>query len=269
MAKEIDTSRSLSGGDIELGLEMASGAFSGLSVIHKFGADQAVGTSFEPITSGGVWPTPQVSGATALRIKAGGNANDTAAGTGAREVTIVGLDETGAEVTEALATAGASASSATTATFVRIYRAYVSSSGTYATASAGSHSADIVIENSAGTADWATINSTPFPMSQSEIGCYSVPLGCTAYISNIVVNVDSTKAATILGFKRENILETAAPYTAMRSFLELGGVSGEEFITPKIPYGPFPALTDIGFMAKLTSGSGEVDVDFEILLVKD
>ena len=55
----------------------------------------------------------------------------------------------------------------------------------------------------------------------------------------------------------------------MRVWLQLGAVSGEEIIDPKIPFGPFPALTDIGFMAKVPSSTGEVDIDFEMLLVKD
>jgi hypothetical protein len=269
MAREINTTKQLGGSDLETGLEIAAGVLDDLSVVHKFGANAAVGTSLEVVSSNGVYRTPQVSGATTLRIKAGGNANDTAAGSGAREITLIGLDETGAEVTETLATAGASASSATTATFLRLFRVFVSASGTYATSAAGSHSAAITIENSAGTEDWAEIGATPFPLSQSEIGAYTVPLGYTAYINNIIVAVESNKSATIIGFQRENILETAAPYTAMRTFLELGGAAGEEVFTPKTPFGPYPALTDIGFMGALSSGTGEIDVDFEILLIKD
>lgn len=104
-----------------------------------------------------------------MRIKAGGNAADTAAGAGAREVTLIGLDASGNVVTEAIATNGISASSATTNSFIRLYRAYVSASGTYATAAAGSHTAAIVIENSAGGTDWLTIDATSFPLAQSEV----------------------------------------------------------------------------------------------------
>jgi hypothetical protein len=247
------------------GAQITAGLAPGWTSVHKFGRHLGVGTSFVPVSIGGIYRTPQVAGATALRVKAG-NANDTAAGTGAREITLIGLDETGAEVTEALATAGGSASSNSSATFIRLYRAYVSASGTYATASAGSHSADIVIENAAGSEDWLTISSTDFPRSQSEVASYSVPLGFTAYVTNIIVSVESTKPADFLMFQRQNILETAAPYSAMRVVLEMGGVDGEEIITPNLSYGPFPALTDIGFMCKAGASTPEVDVDFEILL---
>lgn len=247
--------------------EVSKGNVTGHSIVHKFGRNTAVGTTFVPITETGLYQTPQTGSATTLRIKAGGNANDTAAGSGAREVTLVGLDETGAEVTEAVATAGASASSATTTTFMRLYRAYVSASGTYATASAGSHSADIDIENGAGGTDWATISATAFPNGQTNIACYSVPLGKTAYVKSIEIFVDATKVPDILFFKRENILETAAPYTAMRLQLVSPGTEGAVPIRLNSPLGPFPALTDIGFMAAVSSGTADVAIDFEIYLV--
>ena len=233
-------------------------------IIHKFGSNGDVGTTFEPISIGGIYRTPQPAAATALRVKAG-SANDTAAGSGAREITLEGLDSTGAYVSEALATAGASASSNSSASFIRLYRAYVSASGTYATASAGSHSANIVIENSAGTEDWLTIQSTGFPRAQSEVGAYTVPLGKKAYVISYTIDVDSQKTADILFFKRGSILDASAPYEAMRLVFELTGLSGQETVQPKTPIGPFDELTDIGFMAK-AAATAVVGVDFELIL---
>lgn len=250
-------------------LDIGRGLWSGLSTIHKFGR-AVVGTSFVPVALGGVYQTPQASGATALRIKSGGNANDTAAGSGAREITVTGLDENFNEATETIATAGSSASSATTTTFTRLYRAYVSASGSYATASAGSHSGDIVIENSGGGTDWGTMSATNFPRGQTEIAAYSVPTGYTAYIKYIAVNVESNKTVDILGFSRANIDETSAPYSAMRVFIEMGGIdAGETEIKPDTPMGPYVGPCDIGFLAEVSTGSGEVDIDFEILLVNE
>jgi hypothetical protein len=149
---------------------------------------------------------------------------------------------------------------------VRLYRAYVATSGTYATSSAGSHSADIVIENSGGGTDWATITSTDFPRGQSEIGIYTIPLGKEAYLHSAIISTDSSKSTDVILFKREGILGAAAPYSAMRVIFEGGGLAGTENLAPQTPMGPFPALTDIGFMAKVSTGTGEVDVDFELIL---
>jgi len=250
-------------------IEVAKGNIPGHSLIHKFGHNEAVGTTFAPVTQGGVYPTPQVGSETTLRIKAGGNANDTAAGTGGREITLEGLDETGAFATATLATAGVLASSATSITFLRLFRAFVSASGTYATATVGSHAADIVIEDSGGTEDWATINLNSFPAAQTEIGVFSVPLGFTAHMLSASVFSDSTKITELSFFQRQNILETAAPFTAMRLVFDALLEGGNSPINPKSPIGPFPALTDIGFMANVDVSTASVNVDIEILQVAD
>lgn len=248
-------------------IEVARGNVPGASLVHKFGMNYAVGGTYVPLCVGGLYNTPQTGSATTLRIKAG-NANDTAAGSGAREITLQGLDETGALVSEAVATAGASASSATTATFMRLFRAYVSASGTYATQTTGSHSADIDIENGAGGTDWATIYSTGFPHSQSEICVYSVPLGKKAYVLDYGITSDANKDFDFIFFKRESILATSAPYEAMRIQFEGVGIEGEIKRVFRDPL-EFPALTDFGFMVTVGTGTAQMSGDMNILLIDD
>ena len=65
--------------------------------IHKFGTSDAVGTTFVPIARGNVYQTPTT--AQALEVVST-DANDTAAGTGARTVTVIGLDSTWQEITQ-------------------------------------------------------------------------------------------------------------------------------------------------------------------------
>jgi len=248
--------------------EVAKGNVPGHSLIHKFGRNAAAGTTFVPMSLGGVYRTPQPAAATALRIKAG-NANDTAAGSGAREITIQGLDETGALVTAVLATAGASASANTSETFIRFFRAWVSASGTYASVAAGSHAADIVIENAAGSEDWGTIDVTSFPKAQTEIGAYSVPAGKTAYLLAATIHSDSTKITTIIFFQRTSILDAAAPYDGMRMVFDVTVKEGMSEERPVSPSGPFAGPCDLGFLGKVGVGTAEVVVDFELLLVDD
>ena len=247
------------------GISITDGSLPGYSVVHKFGRNDAVGSSFAPVAMGAVYQTPQLASATTLRVAAGGNANDTAAGTGAREVTLIGLDETGADVEEAVATAGASASAVTTATFSRLFRAFVSASGTYATTAAGSHAADIVIENGAGGTTWATIDATGYPRGQTEIAAYTVPLGFTAYVPYQRVTADGNKAVDIVFFQRRGIDDAAAPYDAMRTVNTFSQVLGNAEDSPEIPRGPFPALTDIGFMAKAATAA-TVECEFTVIL---
>jgi hypothetical protein len=251
--------------DADFNLDVARGINPKISILHKFGRNKAVSTTYAPISIGGVYQTPQVSGATTLRVKAG-NANDTSNGTGARTITLVGLNASGQEITETISTAGASNGTASTNAFLRLYRAHVATSGTYGTSAAGSHSADIVIENSAGGTTWATIDYGNFPKGQTEIGVYTVPLGYNAYINNISFSVESTKVASVLLFQRQGILDTAAPYSSIRLIYNLNGVDGTTDISDSIPVGPYPALTDIGFMSRVTSGTAIVSVNFEVIL---
>jgi len=245
--------------------KVSSGQVPGHSNVHKFGKNAAVPTAYAPLALGGVYRTPQIAGATTLRIKAGGNVNDDAAGPGAREITLECMDVTGAIMETTLATAGASASSATVDALIRIVGAYVSESGTYADASTPSHAGDIVIENSAGTEDWLTIGFDDLGKGQSQIGIYTVPLGHTAYIYNYVLTTDNNKPVDFLFIKREGILDTSAPYQSMRSVVEEVGITGDfdgEFKGGQ----KFTELTDIGWMARGAS-TPIVTCDFEILLV--
>lgn len=247
--------------------DLSADLIAGQSIIHKFGSNADVGTTFEPIAEDGMYPTPQAASATTIRVKAGGNANDTAAGSGAREVTIQGLNELGELKSEAVATAGASASSATTTTFIRVFKAWVSASGTYATSAAGAHSASITLENGAGGTDWATIPFSGFAFSRTSIAAYSVPLGYTAYVLNLSATVQSNKTADILFFCRENILESAAPYSSMQLLKRWVGVNAQIDHVFDVPL-KINALSDFGFMTKAAT-TAEVTADFDVVLIQD
>ena len=250
-------------------MDISRGLSTGISVVKKFGRNAAVATTFVPVCLGGVYRTPQAASATTLRIAAG-NTNDTAAGTGAREITLEGLDENFALATEAVATAGTSASSATTTTFTRLFRAYVSRSGTYASATAGSHAAAIVIENGAGGTTWATIDATNFPKAQSEIGAYTIAAGYTGYVFLRNVSVDSGKVIDLVFYSRSNCDDTAAPYEAMRAKSVNTGITAglSELSGSLIPQGPFTGPCDIGFMAKGAT-TPSVSVEFDIFLLNE
>ena len=251
-------------------LDAARNLVTGMIVVKKFGRNTAVGTSYSTIALGGNYRTPLSTAATTLRIKAGGNENDTANGTGAREVTLEGLDENFALATEAIATNGTSASSATTTTFTRLFRCYVSKSGTYATQSTGSHSAAITIENGSGGTNWAVIGGSNFPKGQSEIGAYTIPSGYTGYVFLDDVTVDTNKTTDLIFFSRGGADDTAAPYEAMRARSVLIGIKAPIQLQGRVvPLGPFVGTCDIGYMGKVDTGTASVAVEFEIFLVQE
>lgn len=245
-------------------LDIARGLAPGVRVVHCFGRNTAIGSTFTPITRSGFYRTPQVFGATPLRIKAGGNINDTANGLGARAVTLTGLDANGALITETLATAGASASAPTSQSFIRLLDAGVSASGTYATQAAPSHYGNIYIERATGGEDWLLISDGSFPRGDSEVGVYTVPKGRSAYVQAIRLASDADKKANIVLFQRSGILQTVAPYSGMVLVAEFPAVSGSVAIDYDPPLA-FPELTDFGFMASVASSTVDVTVSFDVI----
>lgn len=232
-------------------------------VIHKFGQNSAVNTTLVPVAHGGIYRTPQVAAVTALRVKAG-NAGDTVAGAGARKIQLEGINASGDRITEILDTAGESASSNSVNSYLRLFRAFICESGTYATTATGSHVADIVIENAAGTEDWATI---VLKDAQSDIGWYTIPRGKTGFIISLDYSVDSTKVTNLQLVAREGILDTVAPYEAMRKRIGIASIIRDGQKLFPSPLGPFPELTDIGFLAAIgVAPAASVEVHYGILL---
>ena len=203
-----------------------------------------------------------LSGATAVRIKAGGNAADDAAGGGAREIEVTGIDTTLAEVSETITTAGAGASSATSAAFWRPYRLIVTAVGTYTAANTD----DIVVENAAGGTDLIMIAAGK---GRSQYGRYSVPTGKTAYLLSVHVTVDSGKAANIRMCTRESLTDTSAPVKSVNLRLYWDHITGTFTYVPRSPTFALPALSDIWMEAWGDGAASEVTVDFELLLVDD
>ena len=249
----------------DLYLETARGAVPKYEVVHKFGRNSVVGASFEPVTTTGTYWTPTADNATTVRVKAG-NANDTADGTGARSVTVTGIDASGNRIEETLATNGTSAGPDSTNSFMRIDRLWVASSGTYATDTTGSHADDITIENSAGTVDIATIDATDWARGQSQIGVYTIPAGQIGFLKSALISVDSNKTVDVGLYRRTGVTQTAAPFDAMRLIMEQNGVTGITEFKPVSPVNGFEGPCDVGFMAKAAQAAS-VTVDFELIMV--
>ena len=242
-------------------LELAKGDVVGHSVVYKFGHNAAV--------ANGAWEGVHtlsstftfVTSAATVRVKAG-NVNDTAAGSGARAITIEGLSSTGALQTEVLVTAGASASSVSAATYVRVFRIYVApeSAGAYG----GVNTGIIVIENGTGGTDLISIAAGE---GQSTYGAYTIPLGKTGYITHLTVEADGVKPANFRVWVREDILDNTSPYEPARILLHFDGIAGHATERPRTRILKLNELTDIWVEAYGSGAATEVSVDFEIILV--
>lgn len=246
-------------------LDLARLFIGGQSEEHIVGENPDIGaSSTELIAFGGVDAFLTV--ATTVRIKAG-NAADTSDGNGARTVTVYGLDENWAEVSETLTLAGESASSATTVTFIRIRRIEVATSGTYSTGVGnGANTADVVLENGSGGTDIITM---PAGEGVSQSAHYTTPAGKTGYLQRYHITVDANKEADVKMFKRENADDTSAPVSPkvfVTGSLQLKGVDQE--VLEALP--SFPPMTDIWWEGSTGSGAEPaIEVDYDIILVDD
>ena len=244
--------------------DIATGGALGWRSIKVDGRNTTVGQEFVPVTPNGIYQTPQVGSQVQLRIRAGGNANDTAGGSGAREIELYGLDESGLEITDIIATNGALASLPSSRSFLRLMGARVSKSGTYATQTAGSHAADIVIESTAGDL-WGKIPINGFPESISRIGSFTIPADYEGFLIGVRINVSAGKIVDAILFKRENVLETAPPYAPMEVIGEFFNVPGFLDVGYDAPI-YLPPMTDVGIMAVIDVQTARVGSGLGLLL---
>lgn len=242
------------------------GLIDGASLVHKFGRNAGVPNgTWEGVlqaTAQFTWLTT----ATTVRVKAGGDAGDdgTASplGAGALEVTIQGLNAAGVEVSEAVTTAGTGASASTTTEFLRVYRAWVSVAGAYT----GVNTNDIMIENTAGTADLIMIADDE---GQTQFCGYTIPAGKTGYLASVIVQADGGKAADFRMFTRSDANNVTAPFAPKRLKFFWDGILGASVLKPITPILTLPAWTDIWIEARGGGASTEVSTDMEIILYDD
>jgi len=152
----------------------------------------------------------------------------------------------------------------------RLYRWYVSSSGTYATQTAGSHAGTLTIRASGAGATWSQIIASPFSIGQSQIGVYTIPSGYTANLLSKNIFTDTNKTADIYFYQRPNADDVSSPYSGTMRLVEREvGVSGGFNLKTRSPKGSFVGPCDVGFMGKVSSGTAEVSCEFELLIIEN
>ena len=253
-------------------IEVEKNNIPGHSIVKKFGRNTSVATTWSPVCIGGIYQTP--TGATTLEFVSS-DVNDCVASTGMHEIVVEGLDANWVAQTQTMSAHSTSGTTAVSVsgTWTRVFRSYVSKTGTYATQSAGSHAGTITVREAGGGSTWGTISiDTDFPLGQTLIGAYTIPSNSTGYIYLTSITADSGKTINMAFFKRENANVVTTSYTGvMRIQTIFTGISGG---TPfnkageHFPLGGIPGPADIGFLARGASNP-DVAVEFEILLVAD
>ena len=232
--------------------------------MRKFGLNEEVGnTAFEDIISNGGNYTP-LTVAETIRVKAGGNVNDTSAGTGARTITVEGLDANFDEITENLTLAGASASSATSSSFIAVNKVFILTVGTYA----GANTGVITIEGVSSSTELAWIQAEA---GNTQQAVYTVPAGKSAYVTGYKFSVGQNNSADVRMYHIDHADDITAPFTSVKHIeFTVEDFSGVEIVQLDT-YLKFLEKNIICVDAKRITGSGSarVSADYDFILVDD
>lgn len=247
--------------------EVSKGNIAGHSVEIKFGRNTATtGSSTEDFIA--PFALTYLTAASTIRIKAGGNAADDAAGTGARTVYISGLDANYLEINDTITTAGASASTATTNTYLRVLRAYVKTVG-----SSELNVGIITIEAVTGGTTQSLIPATD---GQTEQVFYTVPAGKTGYVTETrisLVDQEGGAATQHVGHFKGwiRLYNTASNnnYESWRNVFDSGlDTDGTCNVTIPQPVAtPLPEKSDIKMTVATHAANAEADARLFIVLV--
>lgn len=227
------------------------GLIKGWSAAKKFGMFSAVTTSFTDI-----WPvatniTYLTAAATLEAISS--NANDTAAGSGARTIVVEGLDENWDEVSETITMAGTSASTATTATFIRVNRAYVATVGAYG----GTNAGNITIRVSSAGSTQAYILAD---YSQTLQIYYSVPRLKIIDIHEVHLVADVQKYIDCRFQVRENADDSTvpcSPWLTKASYVGINGLNDISYLVPMKVNGK----SDLRVQGKVASSTAGISAE--------
>lgn len=249
-------------------LEVAMGNIAGHEIISVSSRNPSVGTGITDIwTIGGnrVW----LEADTAMEMLSS-DANDTIAGTGARTIIVQGIQLDGTVVNQVVDMDGVTPVALIT-DIARINNMLVTSTGTYASTTAGGNIGTITLRTVAGPVSQAEILvEDTVPDSQAQTSHFSVKAGVTAYILGFRIGVDGNKDATLLLNIRQNYDNVSAPFDAPITVARFDGLTGLNAIKPFAPIGGvvlLPEKTDIWFSALTSAGTSSVTVQYQLLLV--
>jgi hypothetical protein len=243
-------------------LAVSSGALSpSYKQIYKFGNNPAVGNTLETIWSqGGIYAYP--ASASTMTVSSS-DTNDTSAGTGARTVTISGLNGSYVETSETITLNGQTAVT-TVNSYIRMNRAFV------LTAGSGGQNAGVIYVGTGTVTTGVPANvftTISIGTNQTLQSFWTVPANYTAYLyqTNISTgNSSNTKASLRVSL-------VARPFGGVFNTKELIALIDGDHIQSYVFPIKYTEKTDIEFRAISSSGSVDFDVSasMDILYIQN
>jgi hypothetical protein len=170
-------------------LQVSRNQIQGHKTLFKFGNNSDINGSLETVWSHGglyVYPT------SAIQMKvSSSSADDSGTGTGARTVVVGGLDADYNEITEVVTLTGQT-EVLTTNTFIRVFRAFVATAGSGATAAGTIYIGTGTVTTGVPATVYAEI---PLGENQTLMAIWTVPAGYTLYLYRGTFSAASNNAA--------------------------------------------------------------------------
>ena len=200
--------------------------------------------------AGGIYTFPTAAAVVSVSST---SALDTAAGTGARNLTIEGLNASYAEITETVSLAGV-VPVLTAASFLRVNRAYVATAG-----SDGSNAGIITATISA-----ATQFTIPVGDNRSMFIFFTVPAGKTAYLTELTIGAINGAASALRGMLY--IREGSTGLLTLRDNYACHSQGGQITVEYEAPL-LIPERSDIRVDASVDANNTQVTAGYSMLLV--
>ena len=241
-------------------LEVAKGNIAGHSVVNKFGSVPDVDSA---TTFVAVWEGAQGDylgfNATAAEIAtvASSDANDTSAGTGARTVRVMGLDENFEEQEEDVILNGTSLVD-TVKSYIRLHRAKVLTAGT-----GGSNAGVISIAQKVTTAN--VFAEMPIGNNMTMIAAFTIPAGKDAYVYDWFVGINKKTASAM---NARLLMRPPGGVFQVKEELAINsagtGYVSREYTLPK---NTIAGKTDIVIVVNSDSVNASASAGFDLILI--
>jgi hypothetical protein len=240
-------------------LQVARGQVDGHNALFKFGINGDVGTSIETVwAQGGTYVYP--AAATVMKISSS-SANDASAGTGARTISIAGLDANYNEISETVILNGQTEVN-TVNSYLRIFRMYVVTAGSGATAAGTIYAGTGTVTSGVPANIYGMITLTA---NQTQMAFWTVPAGYTFYLTGVYYSSANSTANASTNF--QFIERPLGGVFRIQSSTRTAG-NGDFVLDLHTPIF-FPEKTDIEIRAVASAGASNVSAEFEGIYIKN
>jgi hypothetical protein len=240
-------------------LQVARGQVDGHKALFKFGINGDVGTSVETVwAQGGTYAYP--ASATVMKISSS-SADDAAAGTGARTISIAGLDANYNEISETVILDGQTAVN-TVNSYLRISRMFVVTAGSGATAAGTIYAGTGTVTSGVPATVYGMI---ALNANQTQMAFWTVPAGYTLYLTGVFYTSGNTNANAWTNFQL--IQRPLGGVFRQQSSSRVPG-NGDFVVDLHTPIA-FTEKTDIEVRAVASTSPSNVSAEFEGIYIKN